>query len=79
MTDREFRRALELFQTVDDHFKDKKSFCSYLYVLEYILRKMGRADIVPFVSVIQCCRRRNDYQSLLDRIFSSCEQTAKPC
>jgi ribosomal protein L37AE/L43A len=69
MTDGEFRHALEMFGVVDEHFKDKKSFCSYLYVLEYILRKMGRDDIVPFVSVIQCCRRRNDYQSLLDRIF----------
>jgi hypothetical protein len=78
MTDREFRYALELFAVVDEHFKDKKSFCSYLYVLEYILRKMDRADIVPFVSVIQCCRRRNDYQSLLDRIFisSSCKNQA---
>ena len=67
MTDTEFRHALELFRVVDEHFKDKKSFCSYLYVLEYILRKMGRADI----SVIQCCRRRNDYQSMLDQVFSN--------
>ena len=65
----EFRRALELFHVVDDHYRDQKSFCSYLFVLEYILRKMQRHDIVPFVSVIQCCRRRNNYQSLLDRIF----------
>ena len=75
MTDREFRRALELFRVVDEHFKDKKSFCSYLYVLEYILRKMQRADIVPFVSVIQCCRRRNNYQSMLDRIFSNSDMS----
>jgi hypothetical protein len=76
MTASEFRYALELFRVVDEHFKNKKSFCSYLYVLEYILRKMGRPDIVPFVSVIQCCRRRNNYQSMLDRIFLNNSDTS---
>ena len=69
LSDREFRHALELFAVVDEHYKDKKSFCSYLFVLEYILRKMGRSDIVPFISVIQCWKRRNNYQSMLNRIF----------
>ena len=65
----EFRKALEHFAAVDDHYKEETSFISYLYVLEYILHKIERQDLCPFLSRIQCRTRRVKYNLLLDKIF----------
>lgn len=65
----EFRRALEYFGVVEKHYKNKTSFISYLYILEYILHKLGRQDMCPFLSRIQCRQRRYSYNLLLDSIF----------
>jgi len=65
----EFRKALEYFGVIDRHYKDKNSFISYLYVLEYVLHKMQRQDLCPFLSRIQCKTRRHQYNILLDKIF----------
>ena len=43
-------------------------FCSYLYVLEYILYALGRSDMVPYCSRIQCRKRREKYRLLLNSV-----------
>ena len=65
----EFRKALEYFAVIDRYYKDQNSFISYLYVLEYVLHKMQRQDLCPFLSRIQCKTRRHQYNILLDKIF----------
>jgi hypothetical protein len=64
----EKRRAIELFGQID-RAVGEGPFISYLFCLEYILRKMGRSDMCPFLNRIQCNKRRADYQRRLDTIF----------
>ena len=65
----EFRQALEYFSKVDEHYRKKNSFISYLFVLEYILHKLKRSDMCPYLSRIQCRKRRLKYNDILDKIF----------
>ena len=58
LTDREQRCALEYFDVIDRAFPHAGSFMSYLYVLEFILVSVGRADMLPYISRIQCQKRR---------------------
>ena len=44
-------------------------FISYVYALEYILRRRGRSDLLPVINTIQCSKRREKYKRLLDNIF----------
>ena len=67
----EFHRALEHFCVIDEHYKKESSFISYLYILEYILHKMERQDLVPFLSRIQCRTRRAQYNVVLDKVFGT--------
>ena len=39
--------------------------------LEYILHKIGRPDILPYLSRIQCRKRRVHYNGVLDGIFGT--------
>ena len=71
LDDVEFHRALEHFSTIDKHYKKESSFISYLYILEYILHKMERQDLVPFLSRIQCRTRRAQYNVVLDKVFGT--------
>lgn len=73
--DLETREALRCFDRIDREFGEGP-FISYLYCLEYILRRMGRDDICPFINRIQCTRRRAAYRAQLDGIFKSV--SAKP-
>lgn len=66
----EIRKAIEHFSVIDRHFRNGP-FVSYLFVLEYILHKIGRPDICPFTSRIQCRKRRAKYNELLDGIFGT--------
>ena len=65
----EFRLALEHFTVVDGHYRKEASFISYLYVLEYILHKIGRSDLCQYLSRIQCRKRRLKYNLILDKVF----------
>jgi hypothetical protein len=66
----ECTEALELFSVIDRNYDDSKTaFVSYIYILEYILEFMGRGDMLPFLSCIQCSKRRAVYRHKLDTLF----------
>ena len=66
--EQEKARALTLFQRIDTAIKEGP-FVSYLFCLEYILRKMGRSDMCLHINQIQCPKRREKYKARLDGIF----------
>jgi len=55
------RSALDYFRVIDRAFPDKGSFMSYMYVLEFVMVNIGRADMLPYISRIQCRKRRAKY------------------
>jgi len=63
--------AMIIFGTIDNAIKGP--FISYVYALEYILVRMNRPDLLPFINQIQCSKRRAAYKRLLDGIFKSCD------
>lgn len=69
LSEEEKNHALTIFQWIDDDYVDEP-FCSYLYVLEYILTYLGRSDIVSFINKIQCPKRRDKYKRRLDSIVT---------
>ena len=67
----ECREAMELFSVIDQKYDDSNSaFVSYIFILEYILDFMGRGDMLPFLSRIQCSKRRAVYRRKLDELFT---------
>ena len=69
LTDVDYHRALQYFNVIDHAFPDKGSFMSYLYVLEFVLIQIGRKDVLPFISRIQCKARRAKYATRLAAII----------
>ena len=69
LTRKEQETSLRLFDRIDRAFPKKGGFISYVYILEFILKRLGREDMLPFVSKIQCCKRRADYHKQLTKIF----------
>jgi hypothetical protein len=67
--------ALEFFKRIDARIG--KPFLSYLYCLEYILKRVGRSDMCPFLNRIQCKKRRLCYKKILDKIFQTTQPTIK--
>ena len=68
----ECNEALELFSVIDRNYDDSKTaFVSYIFILEYILEFMGRGDMLPFLSRIQCSKRRAVYRQKLNTLFFS--------
>ena len=70
ITEAEKKQALDLFQTIDSAVQNGP-FVSYLFCLEYILRKLGRSDMCSHINRIQCPKRREKYTLMLDGIFRS--------
>ena len=70
LTEKERTRAFDLFDNIDRAIV-KGPFISYLYCLEYILKKMGRDDVCEHINTIQCPKRRAAYKKRLDNIFQS--------
>lgn len=68
LTETEKANAIELFKKIDGAVKEGP-FVSYLFCLEYILKKLGREDVCNYVNHIQCPKRREKYQARLDGIF----------
>jgi len=66
----EIAECYSLFDVVDAAFRNGP-FISYLYVLEYILYKIGRFDLCPYLSRIKCRKRRFKYNVQLNNIFGS--------
>ena len=67
----EFHRALVNFNTIDRTLRDtQQPMISYLFCLEFILKKIGRDDMVPYINRIKCSKRRQTYSARLRRIFA---------
>lgn len=77
LSEMERKQAIKLFGEIDDKLTARplQPFCSYLYVLEYIFYALGRSDMVPYCSRIQCRKRREKYRLLLNGV---CNHTAVP-
>lgn len=71
LTEQEKNRALSIFELVDNDYSHDEPFCSYLYILEYILIHIGRSDVVAFLNKIQCPKRRDKYKRRLDSIIAN--------
>ena len=70
MSEREKNRALRLFSRIDAAIPSGP-FVSYLYCLEYVLKRMGRSDVCVNINRIQCPKRRARYKERLDKIFGA--------
>ena len=72
LTDEEIRKAMRYFDTIDRYLmRNQMSMISYLFCLEFILLKLGRPDMLPFLNRIKCSKRRRMYNERLSTIFSS--------
>jgi len=69
LSDVEVSSAMDLFKTIDAAFPKNGGFMSYAYALEFILCKLNRQDLLPFLSRIQCTKRRAHYHRLLSEVF----------
>ena len=63
-------RATAAFKKLDTAYSQGEPFVSYLYALEYILGRIGRSDVLPFINKIQCRKRRYRYRMRLDKIYT---------
>lgn len=71
LDEREKTSAVRAFSQLDKAYNEGEPFVSYLYALEFILRLIGRQDILPFINKISCRKRRSAYQHRLQRIFKN--------
>ena len=54
---------------IDAAFPKDGGFMSYAYALEFVLLELDRPDMIPYLSGIQCVKRRAHYYEKLTRIF----------
>ena len=54
--------ATVVFNEIERGFSKGSKFVSYLYLLEHILVRIGRSDMLPFLNRIQCPKRRREYE-----------------
>jgi hypothetical protein len=64
-------QAMCLFRVIDRAFKRDGPFVSYLFALEYILRAIGRQDVLPYINKIQCATRREAYTHQFRALFKA--------
>ena len=69
LSEKDKDRALAAFRTLDDAYNQGEPFVSYLYALEFILQRIGRGDVLPFLNKIQCKKRRFAYRRRLHKIY----------
>jgi len=69
LNEMEKARALQMFGQIDQSIQEGP-FVSYLFCLEYILKKMGRHDVCANINKIQCPKRRAAYNTRLNDIFN---------
>ena len=58
----EARLAERAFAEIEGGFPKNAKFVSYLYLLEHVLIRIGRKDMLPFLNRIQCPKRRRQYE-----------------
>ena len=68
LDEKEILRAMQVFSDIDRALRDGPMI-SYLYCLEFVLKRIGRADLVPFINCIKCPKRRSAYQERLRAVF----------
>jgi len=79
ITESEKERALHMFERIDRAIRSGP-FVSYLYCLEYILKRLQRSDVCAHINRIQCPKRRATYKTRLDAIFGAPEvHTIEEC
>ena len=69
LSEKDKDRALAAFRTLDDAYNQGEPFVSYLFALEFILERIGRGDLLPFLNKIQCRKRRHAYRCRLRKIY----------
>ena len=68
LTSEEIKRAMYYFDTIERHLHGEPMI-SYLFCLEFILRKLDRTDMIAFINRIKCPKRRRTYHERLTNIF----------
>ena len=68
LTTKEQTECLRIFDMIDKNVPRGQPFVSYLYTLEYCLHKIGATRLLPFLSRIQCRKRRARYNLQLNDI-----------
>ena len=58
----EAKLAVKVFADIEACFPKGDKFVSYLYLLEHVLIRIGRKDMLPFLNRIQCPKRRRQYE-----------------
>ena len=71
LTDTDTDACYRLFDVIDQAVPQGQPFVSYMFTLEYILHKIDRTDVLPYLSRIQCRKRRVHYNGVLDGIFGT--------
>ncbi len=59
---------MDHFNVIDRTLR-QESMVSYLFCLEFILKRIGRGDMVPYINRIKCSKRRHKYNERLRRMF----------
>ena len=62
MLQSEIKCAIDVFADIETRFPKGDKFVSYLYLLEHVLIRIGREDMLPFLNRIQCPKRRRQYE-----------------
>ena len=70
INENEKEQALQMFTRIDCAIRSGP-FVSYLYCLEYILKRLHRSDVCEHINCIQCPKRRATYKFRLDKIFGA--------
>ena len=73
LTYEDAEEGLKLFKCIEAGFERNSKFVSYLYLLEHVLMRIGRQDMIPFLNRIQCPKRRRQYEERI-RLTSSAPQ-----
>ena len=69
LTQREIAQAMDHFNVIDRTLR-QEPMVSYLFCLEFILKRIGRGDMVPYINRIKCSKRRHKYNERLRRMFA---------
>ena len=69
LTESDKLNAMTAFRKLDAAYNNGEPFVSYLYALEFILQRIGRGDVLPFLNKIQCKKRRFAYRRRLQKIY----------
>ena len=70
LTQSEIAHAMDQFNIIDRTLR-QQPMVSYLFCLEFILKRIGRGDMVPYINRIKCSKRRHKYNERLRLIFAN--------